>query len=572
MALINCPNCGKTVSDKAVKCPHCGVSLRPETLSVKSFGLHKAWLLVLISVLALWGVYCLDVLELKILNDDYATRNAGDYYTYTMSAFLIAIVIATLLVTINICRKPIKICFYITLVTAVALIFAGSYDRFNPSDSNGKGQFSLACYYEYHGDFKRALDLYIETTWCGDDQPYSAKAYNAIGELYAKGEGVEKNIEDAIQFFQKAIEISEAQKLTLVQVSSHKNLGQAFWEQNRLQEAVAQFQKALQLEGSESMSYEAKAIRELLQNITKEITETTKNFCTKDLSAFLLHGKVKIVTYHSGLSFSRCTFNELGSLIKYEIGDNHNTHQYTICHEGNNLLLSDELGSWVEVYEVDDENRLVKYESSSSEGFGSRYLYYYHDSNNCPLIAKSFTFDIFDNSSQEGQTIKLTYSDIDEYGNWLTKTDHNDEILERRIIEYYSMATRNADTNDVITEQIVEESDNSVNIFGTYEFSDGIHIWELVLNEDETCTVRDKSVDGPIIYGSWNHWTYSEKEKRRYSLKFTDMSPTIWFDGDEYPSELRYPVFDIVDSYIYANENACDSKNPRKRFSITKVN
>lgn len=141
-------------------------------------------------------------------------------------------------------------------------------------------------------------------------------------------------------------------------------------------------------------------------------------------------------------------------------------------------------------------------------------------------------------------------------------TNNSDAITE---------ATRNADTNDVITEQIVEESDNSVNIFGTYEFSDGIHIWELVLNEDETCTVRDKSVDGVIIYGSWAHWTYSEKEKRRYSLKFTDMSPTIWFNGDEYPSELRYPVFDIVDSYIYANENACDSKNPRKRFSITKV-
>ena len=27
MALINCPNCGKQISDKAIKCPHCGLDL-----------------------------------------------------------------------------------------------------------------------------------------------------------------------------------------------------------------------------------------------------------------------------------------------------------------------------------------------------------------------------------------------------------------------------------------------------------------------------------------------------------------------------------------------------------------
>lgn len=169
-----------------------------------------------------------------------------------------------------------------------------------------------------------------------------------------------------------------------------------------------------------------------------ESANSFENFRSKDLSAFMLHGKVKTVTYHSGRSFSRCTFNELGSLIKYEIGDNHSSYQYQITHDGNKLLLGDELGTWGEFYEVDDENRLVKYECGG-DGVGSRNLYYYHDSNNCPRVEKVFSYDMYDNSWQEGETRKLTYSDIDEYGNWLTKTDHNDEILERRIIEYYSM-------------------------------------------------------------------------------------------------------------------------------------
>lgn len=30
MALINCPQCGKSISDKAVKCPHCGVTFNKE--------------------------------------------------------------------------------------------------------------------------------------------------------------------------------------------------------------------------------------------------------------------------------------------------------------------------------------------------------------------------------------------------------------------------------------------------------------------------------------------------------------------------------------------------------------
>ncbi len=29
MAIINCPECGKDISDKATSCPHCGVTINP---------------------------------------------------------------------------------------------------------------------------------------------------------------------------------------------------------------------------------------------------------------------------------------------------------------------------------------------------------------------------------------------------------------------------------------------------------------------------------------------------------------------------------------------------------------
>ena len=35
MALINCPHCGKPISDKAVKCPHCKKDVTFDTDSLK---------------------------------------------------------------------------------------------------------------------------------------------------------------------------------------------------------------------------------------------------------------------------------------------------------------------------------------------------------------------------------------------------------------------------------------------------------------------------------------------------------------------------------------------------------
>ena len=79
MALINCPECNREVSDKAASCPHCGYKLNPieeQTKSVDSEGdvqkekekksINIKTILILLCAVILIGVIC--VAAIKILN------------------------------------------------------------------------------------------------------------------------------------------------------------------------------------------------------------------------------------------------------------------------------------------------------------------------------------------------------------------------------------------------------------------------------------------------------------------------------------------------------------------------
>ena len=48
MALINCPECGRQVSDKAAVCPHCGV-----TIAAKPRKSNRAPIIITAAVIAL---------------------------------------------------------------------------------------------------------------------------------------------------------------------------------------------------------------------------------------------------------------------------------------------------------------------------------------------------------------------------------------------------------------------------------------------------------------------------------------------------------------------------------------
>ena len=459
MALINCPHCGKIISDKATKCPHCGnligdkvvicqqngnptlVTKTISSINTKLFRFHAKWICAPLIVCILWGLYFAEVFPFNSFFHRFGNSGDADFFTH-IGLSVSSVILAVLLVFLEskYIRIVSKCLFFFVVALSLTLLAFKVAEECNPSEPYH--QLAKGNYYANKNDFANAMYWY-NIAAVNDN---SEACFN-IAWLYDEGLGVEQNYETALQWYLKVPQCKYPDKKYVA--PAYNNIGVMYQKGNGvekdMQKAMEFFQMALKTVEEYPTMFESQNGSMIIEKIKEHINEieeiSYKNLSTKDLSAFMLHGKVKTVTYYSGRSFLRCTFNELGSLIKYEIGDNHNTHQCQIYHDGNTLQLSDGEGPSGEVYEVDDENRLVRYEHSG-DGYGSRYLYYYHDSNNCPRTKKVFYYDLFDTSWQEGQTRNLTYSDIDEFGNWcICKENENrdsEEIIHRDIT-YYAM-------------------------------------------------------------------------------------------------------------------------------------
>lgn len=55
MAMINCPECNKDVSDKALVCTHCGYQLKKPTRGF--FGQIFKWLFILFNIFMAFAIY-----------------------------------------------------------------------------------------------------------------------------------------------------------------------------------------------------------------------------------------------------------------------------------------------------------------------------------------------------------------------------------------------------------------------------------------------------------------------------------------------------------------------------------
>ena len=67
MAIIECPNCGKKVSDKAPKCPHCGYEVMANTS--KDNSLIKKYAIVagvFIGILLIWSLVLTSIISAKV--------------------------------------------------------------------------------------------------------------------------------------------------------------------------------------------------------------------------------------------------------------------------------------------------------------------------------------------------------------------------------------------------------------------------------------------------------------------------------------------------------------------------
>lgn len=129
-----------------------------------------------------------------------------------------------------------------------------------------------------------------------------------------------------------------------------------------------------------------------------------------------------------------------------------------------------------------------------------------------------------------------------------------------------------ATTESMTTSSSATKSETPTSAFGTYEFSDNFNTWALTLNDDETCTIVNKSKGGEVVaYGSWNHWTYDEKHSAMYQCNFNDKVPKVWFKGEGDFYSLSYPVIDVKTMYVYKNLSAWEAKNPQLRLKATKT-
>lgn len=160
--------------------------------------------------------------------------------------------------------------------------------------------------------------------------------------------------------------------------------------------------------------------------------ENPSDFVTLDLSAFLLHGKVKSVKEDNGNEYS---FDEEGILIKYV--NSWDKKAIIIKHEGNSLRLDyDDYGEWFESYTVIDGKLAETEYDYVTEG--SFYTYYGYNTDNLPTKYKMYPSKACENEYLTNGTIR--YSDYDEYGNWRVKTRTDDEgntSIVHRSIEYY---------------------------------------------------------------------------------------------------------------------------------------
>lgn len=110
-----------------------------------------------------------------------------------------------------------------------------------------------------------------------------------------------------------------------------------------------------------------------------------------------------------------------------------------------------------------------------------------------------------------------------------------------------------------------QKSDDPYNtIVGTYEFSDNINTWVLIVNNDETAVIYNKSKGGNVKgYGSW----YKYSTMKYATFHFHDKAPIVWFpSGEETMSSPR-----LTEDWIYYDSSAADAKNPEKRLPVKKV-
>lgn len=438
MALINCPACGKPISDKAVKCPHCGKIILKTNTHTRIFGFHAKWIFAPLFVCVLWGLYFAEVFPFDSFFHHFG--NNGDADTYTHIGLSVSSVILAILLVIlesNQVRIAVKMLFFFVVALSLTLLAFKVEEECNPSEPYH--QLAKGNYYANKNDFANAMYWY-NIAAVNDN---SEACYN-IAWLYDDGLGVEQNYETALQWYLKVPQCKYPD-VELV-ATAYNNIGVMYQKGNGvekdMQKAMEFFQMALKTVEENPTMFESQNGSMIIEKIKKHINEleeaSPNNLQTLDLSAFMLHGKVKSVEeYDGGQVYSTYYFSEQGKITKAKISEG--SYKCKINRQANKLILSfenpdDEFGGWAYVYTVDNSGRLTS-SKYGSEDFGDETTYSNFDSNGWPTRSKTI--------AELGGAVtisSISYPKIDEHGNWTQqslKDDGGNVVTVYRTIKYY---------------------------------------------------------------------------------------------------------------------------------------
>lgn len=426
MALIKCPHCGKPVSDRAVKCPHCGNGLGKATIIQHDNGADSLSLgtigKVIFAIATLGGsVMCILPLFTNLYERGWAP--AFGYYlpiTYVLVGFgILAGALSfglTVYGIVRLCMNKastwrfwlLSTIFAWLSVIAVFSLIVYNVDTYYDVRNDKQKEKLEAAEGTYECRLEDGTTIYFSITYDGNGffeckYPYGASRIGYCDITY------EFEYEEYCFEVWLPEDSFDGTKLTK---SSHAFF---MYDYDKLESMYVDSK----LYPLKKISDKAKTKEQYVVEVEEAKRakfEENKNFRSNDLSAFMLHGKVKMMieTYNSSSYISTYTFDEKGQLTEAKEGDDY----MEISHEGGKLnITNDELQYFV-YYGINKSGQLVSHIIYSGLCFENT-TYSKFNSSGWPTYKETTSGD---NHVSRTSTARLQYSDIDEYGNWTRMT------------------------------------------------------------------------------------------------------------------------------------------------------
>lgn len=417
MALIECPGCGKVISDRATECPHCGERIdRDEIARERMHQRFERCRLPLFALLVISiGIALISFVLFNVaLKEGHAPLRDFSYYPLGVGG--VGGLVCIGLAIYGLCKKN-KSTALKCMVTSLILLLpfwiasyalveynVKTYTDFCQAKTN-----ALSGTYEFFTNGKRVTffcthgggNCYIEDEWGSCHQGGVKYKYVYDGDYYT--------MDLAVRDIKFSMHGSADTTLSCIKVAEQRI------PVSKVSDALVSWEK--------------------MKTKQKNKLAEFRDFRTTDLSVLRLHGKVKEMIEQQGSDEDVYKFNPEGKLVekaRRSVGDTNG--EVYIIKRGRNKLGFSEGGTSdfpsKDVYEVDKLGRLKSFYFARGE-YMYTITYSVYNSNGWPTF---YTKEYI----TYGDTIQgsIEYSDLDKYGNYRKSEDESGGTAYRTITYY----------------------------------------------------------------------------------------------------------------------------------------